>query len=39
MTTAGPREATDPPGAVSAVNWLARGLESLFDDCPYDGEL
>ena len=37
MTTAGPREATDPPGAVSAVNWLARGLESLFDDCRHDG--
>ena len=37
MTTAGPGEATEPPDAVSAVNWLAKGLESLFDDRPYDG--
>ncbi|MBC7728500.1 MAG: alpha/beta fold hydrolase [Microbacteriaceae bacterium] len=37
MTTAGPRDAPDPPGALSAVNWLANGLESLFDDCRHDG--
>ena len=37
MTSAGPREASDPPAAVSALTWLAKGLESLFDDCRYDG--
>ena len=37
MTAAGPQEAAEPPAAASAVNWLAKGLESLFDDCPYGG--
>jgi cholesterol oxidase len=37
MTHAGPCEATDPPATASAVNWLAKGLESLFDDRPYGG--
>ena len=37
MTTAGLRDATTPPGTASAVSWRARGLESLFDDRPYEG--
>jgi len=37
MITARPQDATDPPGATSAVSWGAQGLESLFDDRKYAG--
>ena len=37
MITERPHDATNPPATVSAVAWLAQGLESLFENRPYRG--